>query len=1086
MKPIQPFFLTAYLRLIFFLISFHVVTAQTQKDTLLAFQYYQKADSLLIERKHDASIDYFTKALPMYQKAMVWEKVANCYNKISENQWRKRKFKESFFNAKKALEISDQYLNEENKERAYAYDNIGTYYLRTFRYEKALMYFKKSLDFKKKIFSDNHQEIGVTYSNLGITYRYLSEFQNGLSYQKKALDFFIKNFGVNHEKTGREYNNIGNIYSQMGKYHTALDYYKKNLEIIYSSNTENNINLGYNYFNIGIIYHDLNQHNKALQYYQKAMPIFEKEEDIYPLFATYNNIGTLFSDKGEHDAALEYNKKSLDMALKIYDQNQPDVGTCYWNIAVVMENKEDYEKSLFYYKKALRIYKEKYGENHEGVATLYGNIGNVYTHKKDYKKGLECHLKGIAIYNEISEKNNYEFSRAYINLANFYLEKRIFDKSIESSRKGLEILENEYGKNSPPTLQVLNQLGNIYRQQRDYDKAITYFNEAIVTNIKNYNDKKDKGIFDPSKYYNLKLLLETLQGKAKTLKLKYLESKRLLDLKQSKEIYEQANVLIDYIRQSYKNYQDKISFSKKAKEVYQDAIATHLLFENEKSLEYTLYYAEKSKANTLKELLNESTARSFGGLPKGIIALEKEIKTDRAFYQSQITGEKSKKNTIDTTKIKEFENELFNLNRKQDSLLLVLEKKYPKYFQAKYQNNVISVADIQKNLNDKTTLLEFFTSDSTTYAFIITKNTIKVKELSTFSLTNKIEQFKKAITSKDLRTYKESAHTLYNELINPIKSNLAGDELIIIPDGPLWHLNFELLLTQNDDSNNPTVLSYLLKDYAVTYANSANLLFTHFKSEIQSKTLQECLAFSFSDSTQTKDSTIMSFATLRDTGDDLPGTRKEIMAISDIIDGQYYFGSQAIEANFKKNANQYNILHLALHGEVDNEHPENSKLYFTKSKDTIEDNFLYSHELFALDIPAELTVLSACNTGMGKIAKGEGIMSLGTAFQYAGTKSLLLTSWEVSDQTTPELMKYFYTNLKEGMNKAKALQQAKLQYLHTAKKNRTHPFYWGGFYLVGDSAPIQFKSNSLLYWILGLAFLLILFSVFIFRTRKAK
>jgi CHAT domain-containing protein len=318
----------------------------------------------------------------------------------------------------------------------------------------------------------------------------------------------------------------------------------------------------------------------------------------------------------------------------------------------------------------------------------------------------------------------------------------------------------------------------------------------------------------------------------------------------------------------------------------------------------------------------------------------------------------------------------------------------------------------------------------------------------------------------------------------PIADKFVGDNLIIIPDGPLWHLNFELLLTQKDDSNNPALLSYLLKEYAVTYANSANLLFNTFKSDLETKPLQECLAFSFSDSTQTVDTYTMSLATLRSTGNDLPGTRKEIKAISDIIDGQYYFGSQAIEANFKSNASKYNILHLALHGEVDNERPENSKLYFTKSKDTIEDNLLYSHELFALDIPAELTVLSACNTGSGKIAKGEGIMSLGTAFQYAGTKSLLLTSWEVSDQTTPELMKYFYTNLKAGMNKGKALQQAKLHYLTTANINRADPFYWGGFYLVGDAAPMHFNDHTQLYWILGLGAVgIMLLVVFLFRRR---
>ncbi|WP_034230541.1 CHAT domain-containing protein, partial [Aquimarina pacifica] len=202
----------------------------------------------------------------------------------------------------------------------------------------------------------------------------------------------------------------------------------------------------------------------------------------------------------------------------------------------------------------------------------------------------------------------------------------------------------------------------------------------------------------------------------------------------------------------------------------------------------------------------------------------------------------------------------------------------------------------------------------------------------------------------------------------------------------------------------------------------------------------------------------ISLAALRSIGDDLPGTRKEIRAISNIIDGHYFFGKEADEANFKKNASKYKILHLALHGEVDNENPEKSKLYFTKGKDTIEDNLLYSHELFALDIPAELTVLSACNTGTGKIAKGEGIMSLGNAFQYAGTKSLLLSHWEVHDESAPELMQYFYKNLNDGMNKAMALQQAKIQYIATADFYRTAPFYWGGFYLVGDSTPIDFGT----------------------------
>ncbi len=152
--------------------------------------------------------------------------------------------------------------------------------------------------------------------------------------------------------------------------------------------------------------------------------------------------------------------------------------------------------------------------------------------------------------------------------------------------------------------------------------------------------------------------------------------------------------------------------------------------------------------------------------------------------------------------------------------------------------------------------------------------------------------------------------------------------------------------------------------------------------------------------------------------------------------------------------------HLALHGEVNHKDPKQSKLYFTKVKDSIEDNYLYAHELFTLKLPAELAVLSACETGSGEIATGEGIMSIGNAFQYAGTKSLLLSSWKVSDQVAPELMKLFYQNLENGLTKPKALQKAKLDYLENTSSIRANPFYWGSFYIIGDISPIDIGGNN--------------------------
>ncbi|MEL6561814.1 MAG: CHAT domain-containing protein, partial [Bacteroidota bacterium] len=312
-------------------------------------------------------------------------------------------------------------------------------------------------------------------------------------------------------------------------------------------------------------------------------------------------------------------------------------------------------------------------------------------------------------------------------------------------------------------------------------------------------------------------------------------------------------------------------------------------------------------------------------------------------------------------------------------------------------------------------------------------------------------------------------------------------DLIIIPHGELWNLNFDLLLTEETTSNNPKDFPYLLKDYNISYANSATLLFQDSFKEKQ-RTAGNCLAFSYSDSlslVNDSESSFMSFNTLRKAGDDLPGSRREIAAVAKIIDGNYYFGKEASEKNFKEQAEKYNILHLALHGEIDNQDPNNSKLYFTASKDSIEDDFLYTHELYAMDLPSELTVLSACNTGAGKLAKGEGIMSLGRAFQYAGTKSLMLSSWEVSDGVAPELMKAFYSYLKDGKSKSESLRLAKLGYLQNAPAERSYPYYWGNFFILGDDSSVSLEREKpfTIYLIFGVLIIFFMSGVYYARRK---
>ncbi|MDH7446145.1 CHAT domain-containing protein [Aquimarina sp. 2201CG14-23] len=1031
--------------LFLFCINLSFSQTNTANDTIIATQYFKKADSLLTDKKYDESIEFFKKALPIYEQVKAWDRVAGCYNGIAENHWLNANDDDAMSNSKKALEISNKYLTKDNKEEANAYERIGNYhYYNTVLYDTTIENFKKALEIKTKIFGKNNENIARLYSRIGITDLERGNLKEALKFLLIADTMYENLGGGNSFAKVDTYTNLSRIYADKGDYEKGLMYQNKGLTMMIDIQGLNHIEVGYHYNDLVLMYLRLGKYDKASTYYKKSLSILENSPKVKTirLAIFYSNLGGVFKEKGDYSIALKYYRKALSLAN---GSNDKDVNSLLFNnIGLLYNRMEEYDKALDYCQKSLSIRRQIFNKDNPHIAATLENLGYVYQKKEDFEKALNSHKSALVIF------------------------------------------ENYIGSNSHYVANSFNNVANVYAETERLDKAILNYDAALIANSIPLEVSDNKQKFNPSNYLDLEVLLLTLAGKGNVERSKYKENNKVDFLIKSATTYQKADVAISYGRQTLNNHNDKITFAKKAKDIYKGAIETHISFfdQNQNSFEKAFYYTEKSKSNTLKDLLNSANAKNFSGLSANLIRLEKELRIDKAFYQSKVNETLSNKE-IDSTKLSNYENKLFDISRRQDSLTEVLEKNYPKYYELKYQNEVISVAEIQQKLQEKTTLLEFFTTDSITYAFTISKNKIEVKELATPELTVQIEKLRATITNKNTKSYKREAYQLYELLIAPIKNQLVGSELIIVPDGPLWHLNFDLLLSQEDDSNNPKELPYLLKEYTISYANSATLLFAEDKNAFDaSKKQEECLAFSFSDSTNVMDTKTMSLATLRDTGDDLPGTRKEIQAIADIIDGQYYYGSEAVESNFKKNASYYNILHLALHGEVDNERPENSKLFFTKSKDTIEDNLLYSHELFALDIPAELTVLSACNTGTGKIAKGEGIMSLGTAFQYAGTKSLLLSSWEVSDQTTPELMKYFYTNLKEGMNKAKALQQAKIQYLSSANLNRTHPFYWGGFYLVGDATPIQFSNDNYLYWLIGAGILaMILLSLFWYRRR---
>ncbi|MCF6342338.1 MAG: CHAT domain-containing protein, partial [Bacteroidales bacterium] len=221
----------------------------------------------------------------------------------------------------------------------------------------------------------------------------------------------------------------------------------------------------------------------------------------------------------------------------------------------------------------------------------------------------------------------------------------------------------------------------------------------------------------------------------------------------------------------------------------------------------------------------------------------------------------------------------------------------------------------------------------------------------------------------------------------------------------------------------------------------------------------------------------------------LPNSGNEAKEVTAVFGGKAYLGEDATKPRFLKEALDYRIIHLAMHTWINDSLPMFSELLFYEDAGKASSGKLYTYEVFGLKLAAELVVLSACNTGSGRLQKGEGIMSLARGFKYAGVPSIILTLWEVQDKATSGIMKQFYLYLKEGDSKDVALQKAKLDFLDNANRLKSHPYYWSSFLITGDAEQIvknEEGSNSMQLIYSGIALFVLLLGVALFWKIKER
>jgi len=472
------------------------------------------------------------------------------------------------------------------------------------------------------------------------------------------------------------------------------------------------------------------------------------------------------------------------------------------------------------------------------------------------------------------------------------------------------------------------------------------------------------------------------------------------NLKEAIEFYTKAVDVIEEQRSTINTEASKIGFVGDKQAVYHSLVRA--LYQN-KQYEKSFEYVERAKARALVDLL--ASKRDFA-VKRGN---EQEIKTvlamnDSADAEAIIQGESIDKNKTRSIQIKTRE-DLKNKAPELASLVTVT-------FQ--------TVSDLQSLISGEEALIEYYYRDKEMYAFILSDGKLQAVKLDSEGLTEDVQAFRKLIDTPASTQFMEMSRKLYKRLFQPLESALNKKNLIIVFHGALHYLPVNAL----HDSN-----GYLIDRYSIRMMPSAGAM--KYLSERKADKKGGILIFGNPD--------------LGDPKYDLEYAQREAAEIAKISPkSKVFVRREATEAVLRKYGNSFNYIHFATHGQFNPEAPLKSALLL--APDSEYNGILTVDKLYSLTLDADLVTLSACETGLSKIANGDDLVGLTRGFLYAGSSSIVASLWKVDDLATSLLMTRFYKEL-DKTNKREALRTAQLE----NKKKYPHPYYWASFQLMGNA-----------------------------------
>ncbi len=947
--------------------------------------------------------------------------------------------------------------------------NLGTFKQTVEYSEKAIAYYEKT-----------GQEVGFdaswTYNNLSWGYYTLGDFPKAKISAEKSKNVRMHLYGPDHPETAMAYNNLSMIELALGDRDAALAYAHKAIAIRELQTPTFVEDLGDSYTNLCGIYYELGEYALAESCGLKAISIYNKNimQFLSKLPMPHINLGNTYVLMERFDEAVA----QYDKAQAYYNfggKNAiPGLINLHNNKSVAYERQGNYSAFLGQIRQAIALVGQT-EENTSQKAMLYTNLGVAYTNLWHLDSAETALQQALSYSANVSAGGAVSEITALLGMARCRHRQGRFAEALSfldraKSANRYQKRQFESVRNLYPLLVTLVEEAAVWADRPDEERA-----QNLLKALDIYDEACDGADFlrqsavldqmTPSTY--LTAIYPIVWADRP-------DEERAQNLLKALDIYAEACDGADFLWQSAGL--DQMTRSTYLTAVYpayegyiQTAYALEGLSGNGHFAGLAWRMSERARGHALREAFQRTRAREIAGIPATVLEQEAAIAKDIGLWERRrmlaLAGGQD-------SVLQAAEDSLISMRRLETRFWAGIKDDYPDYWALSRDPYVAPLSDVQNRLDSGACQLGYYAGDSSLYAFVLNKDSLRVLKLPLdFPLAHWVDTLRHSMTEYFYRgaesevvyqetadAYAEAAVNLYNKLVLPVSKWLT-DRVTIIPDGPLAYIPFDALLTKRPtESTRFNSHAYWGLEKQISYAYSATLQHAMQHRTAPGHTAWSVLAMApfFRGNPDTlrerEQPGAMSVkgSVNRQGLEPLPHSGNEVKDIIGLFGGKDVYGTSATRDVFLEEAPNCRIVHLSTHGNADDNVGDNTWIAFSAENDPAVFDKLYLREVYGLRIHADLVTLSACETGLGRLQRGEGVVSLARAFAFAGAGSICMSLWQVSDAHSAELMRLFYENLRAGMTKDAALQEARRVYVQGRKGVEAHPYYWSGFLLVGD------------------------------------